>query len=351
MRFYDALQLDPEAIKAKMADCDKKGKRRWTLVMLVRVLLLVGFATAFVSALTALFGAENSCMAVVILCILLSVRFVDFRYDVRHSLASLGIVFALLLFSPLVMQVVPPLLGFAINFLSILLICILTCEQPKMGYGGLFLFGYVFLSGNIVTGTAFLSRAMLTLTGFVICGVIFYVKHRHKNKNVPVAGVFQKFSLHRAKSRWQLQVALGVSALFLLNAFLQFDRFIWAGFACASLLTSYPVNIKERLPGRIVGVILGSLAFGAVYLLLPADLHFILGPLSGICLGFCASYRFKTFFNCFGGLSLAVAIYGVGGSVVLRICNNLVGILFGTLFFFAFNKIFEHFARKEKVLA
>ena len=107
MRFYDALQLGPEAIKAKMADCDKKGKRRWTLVMLVRVLLLVGFATAFVSALTALFGAENSCMAVVILCILLSVRFVDFRYDVRHSLAILGIVFALLLFSPLVMQVVP----------------------------------------------------------------------------------------------------------------------------------------------------------------------------------------------------------------------------------------------------
>lgn len=340
MKFYDALQLGPEELKAQIARSEPPQKRWWRTALIVRGILIVLFAILFISSLTAIFGSENSSMAVVIFCILLSIRFVDFGYQIGHSLISLAVIFALLLFSPWLMQQVSPFIGFVINFLSLMVIVVLSCEDPRMGNGGLYLFGYVFLTGSLVSQDVLLQRALLTLIGYLICAGILYQKHRSKHSDVPVSAVLEKFDLRTPKSQWQLQLALGVSILFLLNALLHLDRFMWAGFACSSLLSTYPVKIRERFPARIGGVVLGSLAFGALYALLPADLLFLLGPVSGLCLGLCATYRYKALFNCFGALSLAVTVYGLHGSILLRVCNNILGMVFGSVFFWFFQKLF-----------
>ena len=95
MRFYDMLQLDPAVIKNNISEAEsKKEKRRWVASLLVRDVLIVSFAVIFISAMTVIFGEENSSMAVVIFCILLSIRFIDFGYNVRHSLFSLAVLFA-----------------------------------------------------------------------------------------------------------------------------------------------------------------------------------------------------------------------------------------------------------------
>lgn len=87
---------------------------------------------------------------------------------------------------------------------------------------------------------------------------------------------------------------------------------MWMGFACASLLSAYPYsgNTFVRFRQRIEGAVAGSCAFFVLYLVTPESFHSLMGPLGGLCLGFCTDYRYKTAMNCFGALMLATGIYG-----------------------------------------
>lgn len=56
-----------------------------------------------------------------------------------------------------------------------------------------------------------------------------------------------------------------------------------------------------------------------------------MGPLGGLCLGFCTDYRYKTAMNCFGALMLGAGIYGIQGAVILRIVDTVLGVAFAFL--------------------
>ena len=64
-----------------------------------------------------------------------------------------------------------------------------------------------------------------------------------------------------------------------------------------------------------------------------------MGPLGGLCLGFCTDYRYKTAMNCFGALSLGTGLYGLTGAVLLRITDTLLGVLFGLVFAAVFHRL------------
>ena len=106
---------------------------------------------------------------------------------------------------------------------------------------------------------------------------------------------------------------------------------MWMGFACASLLSEYPYSSSTttRFWQRIIGAIAGSGVFYLLYLILPTSLHPLMGPLGGLCLGFCVDYRYKTAMNCFGALMLAAGIYGIQGAVILRIADTILGAILG----------------------
>lgn len=237
MRFYDALQLDPAVLKDRIKKAPDGRERLWFMTaLLVRDVLLVAFAIVFILLLTSVFGQENSSMAVIIFCILLSIRFVSFGYKAKHSVINLAAVFGILTVSPVYAQHLGPLAGFAVHFISLSLILVITCEYPEMGNGGLYLFGYIFLAGNPVEGSALAGRAMMALVGFGLCGAILFFRHRKKHKNVSFLHVVGRMSIYDPKCQWQLRLALGLSLLFLLNRALNLNRFMWAGFACSSLL-------------------------------------------------------------------------------------------------------------------
>ncbi|MDH2476000.1 FUSC family protein [Clostridium perfringens] len=348
MKFYDALQLDPGTLKKYISEVSsKKEKRYYIKALIIRDILLVTFAIIFISILTNLFGSENSSMAVVIFCVLLSIRFVDFGYKIKDSIIALAIVFFILLVAPVIIQRVNPILGLLINFISLFIILLLTCEKPKMGNGGLFVFGYVFLSGNLVTSEIFFKRMEMTISGFIICAIVMYFKHNNKHKERKFIHILNEFNIDNEKYQWQLQIALAISLLFFIGSFFDFDRFIWIGFACSSLLSSYPINIHDRLINRAIGATIGSLLFGIVYYITPSSMTFLFGPISGLCIGLCTSYFYKTIFNCFGALMMASSIYGVHDSIILRIENNLIGLLFGYIFFHIFQMLFVKFYLKR----
>ena len=119
------------------------------------------------------------------------------------------------------------------------------------------------------------------------------------------------------------------------------ERFMWMGFACASLLSEYPYSGSTlvRFRHRIVGAVAGSFAFFLIYLATPEAFHPLMGPLGGICLGFCTDYRYKTAMNCFGALMLGAGIYGLQGAVALRIMDTFLGVTFGLVFAAVFHRL------------
>ena len=289
MRFYDMLQLDPAVLKQKINDAETiQERRRIQFSLVLRSFLIVAFAIAFIAPLSAIFGSANTPMAVVIFCAMLGIRFVDFGYCISDSLRNLAIIFLLMFAAPVMASHLNPLLGLFVDCGAFFTILLMSCEKPELGNGGIYSFAYVFLSGNPVEGDLLFSRFLLTLLGFLLCGSILFVKHRHKNADVRFVHVASKFDWLREESKWQLRMAIGASCMLCVGRFIGLERFMWAGFACASLLCSYPttVDVKERLRDRILGVVTGSVLFAVIYSLIPVSLHTVLGPIGGFCLGF-----------------------------------------------------------------
>lgn len=340
MKFYDVLQLDPQVNKSLIRKSSSHNERlKLKLGMFLRSLLIVLFAVVFIASLSNIFGNENSPMAVAIFCILLGVRFVDFGYRIKDALLNLSVVFLILLISPVLAYKAFPLLGWIIHFVSFFSILFITCDKPEMGNGGLFSFAYIYLSGNPVFGTVLFKRFLLTIVGLVICGTIFYVKHKEKYNEVQFQTKIKEFSLYEHKFQWMIRMSLGVSLILTLGTFLQIERFMWAGFACGSLLSDHSENppIKKRFIHRLIGALAGSVLFYIIYSIIPEELHFIIGPLGGFCLGFCTDYKYKTAMNCLGALMLASGIYGVNTSILLRIGDTLIGIIFALVFYYIYD--------------
>lgn len=341
MKFYDILQMDAQANKNIMSGIESQSEKlKFKIGLFLRSILIVVFAIIFISALSVAFGSDNSPMAVVIFCILLSVRFVDFGYYIKDELIALCIVFWILLISPVISYAVFPLLGFFINAISLYIILFLTCDKPEMGNGGLFGFAYIYLSGNTVYGEMLVQRFYLTFTGVVICGLIFYSKHKDKNKELRFMEKIKQIKLTDFKYQWMLKLSVGISLVLLFGIALNIERFIWIGFASASLLSIYSPNpeLKQRFIQRFTGAIVGVIAFFLIYNIIPIELHIIIGPLGGFCLGFCIDYKHKTAMNCLGALLVASEIYGLEYSMFLRISNTVIGLVLALIFLYLYER-------------
>lgn len=341
MTFYQALQMDPAVLKRNIAQCQTaQEKRFYWAAMGLRSMLIVAFAVLFISTLSHFFGQENTPFAVALFCFLLGIRFVNFEYCIKDSLITFAAALSILVVVPSIVAVIPPFAALLLHFVSFFLLLYITSQRPELGNGGLYSFAYVYLSGNPVYGAVLEQRAMMALVGYLICGVILYRKHRYAHTQIRFYDVIRKFDLRNMVHLWQLRMAIGVSLILTAGQFFGVERFMWMGFACASLLSEYPYceNVSVRFWQRIIGVFAGSGMFYVIFRILPVSLHPVLGVLGGFCLGFCTDYRYKTAFNCMGALMLATGIYGVQDAVVLRIVDTILGVVFGMLIAFVFHK-------------
>lgn len=342
MRFYDLLQLDPVILKAKIsASENKQEKAYYWMVMAVRSALIVAFAVVFISLLSGFFGSDNTPLAVALFCMLLSIRFVNFQYRIKDSLFALAGVLIILLLAPTAAALLPWFLLIPLHFAAFFALLYLTAQQPEMGNGGLYSFAYIYLTGNPVFGEALFRRSLLALFGFLLCGTILFFKHRSKHQDILFRDVLHRFDLSQPIYLWQIRLALGISLILTIGKTFSVERFMWMGFACASLLSEYPYSPKTslRFRQRILGAIAGSGAFVILFLLTPEAFHPLMGPLGGFCLGFCTEYPYKTAMNCFGALMLATGIYGLQGAAMLRVADTVLGVTFGFLFAFLFHKL------------
>lgn len=344
MSFYQSLQLDPFILKQRIKDsCSKKEKYFFSSALLVRDILLILFALFFIQGNMAIFGNENSGYGVVLFCMLLSLRFVDFGYQASQAVIGMGIVFFLLFSAPLINGLGSPILKLLLNFASLCMIFFLTSSKPKFGNAGLYSFSYLFLVGSAQTmdSQVIKSRGWLLFFNYCFFGLLYYLKHRQKHQTFSFKQMVLTDGVLGKRNLWLINYALGVSLLLFIGDFLPFQRFMWIGFAFSSILGSFGiVGIRQRCKDRLIGAIAGSLCF---LLLAQLPLPFGLssfGIFGGLALGICSSYRYKTVFNCFGALSIAVALFGLKEAVLIRMIDSLLGVVFAAGYIFITKKIF-----------
>lgn len=341
-RFYDALQLDPSILKRRIAACEtKREKTFYRAAMAARSALIVAFAILFISLLSALFGADNTPMAVALFCMLLGIRFVNFDYCIGDSLAGLAAALAILTLAPCAAAALAPVFVAPLHFAAFFALLFLTSQRPEMGNGGIYSFAYIYLTGNPVAGEALARRGLMALTGWFVCGAILLAKHRKHHADTRFHHLVRRFRLSRPECLWQLRMALGVSLVLAAGQVFGVERFMWMGFACGSLLSEYPLpgGAAVRFRQRIAGAAAGCAAFALLYLALPAGLRPLLGPLGGFCMGFCTDYRWKTAMNCFGALMIGAGLYGLQGAVALRLADTVLGAAFGLAFAALFRRL------------
>lgn len=347
MKFYDAIQLDPAVLKKMIRGSeDPKQKRKLWIAMATRAVLLVAFAVVMISPVSKVFGEENSAMGVALFCIMMGIRFVDFGYCITDSLINLAVTFALLLLAPCAAAMVNPVFAVLIHVSAFFIILFMTSDRPEMGNAGLYTFAYIYLSGNPVSGAALWNRTLVTLVGYALCATILVCKHRKKNQGVRFWAMVKNFSLSHSQTRWHLQLAMGVGTLLGLSSLFPLKRMMWAAFACGSVLGCFDATkdvIKERFIYRLIGTVIGSAAFVLAYWIIPVQFHMVLGMLGGLCLGFCADYRAKTACNCLGALFIASGLFGLQESVMLRVANNFVGVVFGAVFWILYQKVMHSY--------
>ncbi len=341
MNFYQLLQLSNGKIKEKIRDSKTtKDKYYYRFVLFSRSVLVVIFCVLFVSVMDMLFGDENSGMAVILVVMVLLLRHIHFSYCIGDSLVGLAIILLILTFFPSLSWMVPVWAAIFVHFVGLMVIILLTTQKPEMGNGGFFAFAYAYLVGNAegIEGALLLNRFWMAVVGFVICGLILIVDHRHKDREIHFGHYLRTFSLSNMKSLWQLRLAIGVSILLTLGLIFDVPRFMWMSFACSTILAKYPVaDEHKRFLERIEGVLLGCILYYILCQFLPAAYYTWIGLIGGVVLGYCVKYRNKATVICFMALYIAEPIYGVGTASVLRVADNVMGAVFALLFADFFN--------------
>lgn len=355
MTFYQLLQLGPQQIKQQILSAHTPRRRNYLrFILMFRSFLIVCFALFFVIGATLLFGKGNSSVAVGFFCLLMQARFVNYGYNSVASIFNLFIISVIVAFDSLLAPKTNPFFGWLINFGCLLFILVVTCDNPKLGNVAVYVDTYLFSTFLPPQNpTEVKLRFIEVFLGFIICSFIFLRHHLNENKDVKFRNVIKKFSLKRKVTLWQLRLAIGISFVLFIGQFLKLPRYFWLGISALSILALYePHNKKIRYDGintrvleRIMGIVIGSLLFGVVYAIFPASFDMFIGPLGGLFVGFSATYRWSTVFNCLGALMMAASLYGVKASIFLRIFDNILGCVL-TVIFMIFIKRVASFSKR-----
>lgn len=350
--FYQLLQMDARGLWAAIhAAPASRDKARLGFAMALRSILLVAFAILFIGVLTQLFGQNNTGLVVAGFCILLGIKHVPYGFHAADSVIALGLVIGAMILSGTITLVGNSLLSLITNFILVTLILVFVANDPPMGNAGLYIFGYLFVSQTPVTGADLTSRCILGLIIWIMCSAVLVHKHHSKFSDIRLRDLIENFSLKNPTSIWQLRLAVGVACVLLIGDLLGIPRGVWLGYACMSVLLPYGEekgSSLKRAGLRLSGVVIGSTLFYLFSWFVPTEYRFLFGPLAGICIGFSNKYIVDSALNCFGALLLAESVYGMGGSAILRIWDNLLGVVFAVIFTALFSYLADRTLTKTK---
>ncbi|MFR4287487.1 MAG: phosphopyruvate hydratase [Enterococcus italicus] len=136
MTLYQKMQLSPAVLRQHIRECFAQEKKQYVTALVLRSVLLLLFAIAYISIFTSLFGQKNSYVGVGSLCMLLSIRFVNYGYHIIDSLVALFFISSLYLINSFFLAGLPVILYFVVQLASLSFILLMTTTHPEYGNGG-----------------------------------------------------------------------------------------------------------------------------------------------------------------------------------------------------------------------
>lgn len=338
MTIYGALQLGAAGSKCLIKESQsRREKIKWSTVYAIKVILTLLFCMLVVTTFSIFFGENNSITGVSILLILLLVRQADFGVNMRSSVLVMFLVFCILGTGPKLANLLPPWGAFFLHAFCILLITILSCHNIIMCNHFTFLLSYLLLYGYDVSGRDYINRLAALGVGFVVCSLIFCVKHRNHFFKRSFLHLFDEFDVHSTRTQWQLRISFSIASAMLVASLFHLPRVMWVGIACMSIMTPLVKDCAFRAMRRVPFNMVGCLLFLLLYNILPASLQDYLGILGGIGVSFSVSYSSQNMFNTLGALSVAASIFGLYPAILLRITANVLA----TVYCMGFNIVWE----------
>lgn len=339
MSFYEVMQLGTCNLKPLIkATEDDKLKKKYIIALIVKNFLCLLFCMIIVTFFNNVFGVDNSIVGVVTVIALMTFRFANLDFKTGQSAIAILGIFAIFIISPYVATIVHPVVGSIINFISMMAIVVLSCHNVVLSNQSTFILSYLLLYGyevNDVNG--YVNRVFALILGGIIVAGIFYYKHRKVNFENNFSDIIKDIDFSTPRTKWQLKLVLGITIAILMGELLNLPRVIWIGFACMSVLQPEKEKVEYRVKKRYPFVIIGCLIFAVIYLVLPQEYKGYAGILGGLMVGFSGTYAWQTSFNCFGALTAAVPVFGLGWAIVIRIGYNIIGVIYSKVY----NKIFD----------
>lgn len=332
--FYQLLQLGPHQMKAKIKAQPKGQRKKYIFNMIVRNLLIVIFAIVFVGGASAIFGKNNTSVAVAFFCILLQSRYVNYGYRIKDSLINLAVMSAIFAIDSQIAPKLPIILSLIANLIFFSIIILMTCDNPLLGNVAVYVDSYLFTTFMGPENFHELKlRFIEVIIGFLICAYSLYKNNKNKDKTTTFIDKLKTFDIYSDKTQWQIKVIVGLSLVLCVSQLLHIDRYFWVAIAGLSVFAPFgKFSMIKRVIARIFGVIVGSFLFLLLSSVVPSSFVSLIGPLGGFLIGFSTTYHWNSAFNCFGALSLATSIYGLRFSLILRITNNLIGCVISFIF-------------------
>lgn len=344
MTFYEAMQLGANRLKPLIQETtDEKLKRKYTIAFVVKNFLCLLFCMVIVTTFSVVFGTENSIVGVVTVIALMTFRFSHLDFKVGQSTFALLGIFGIFIISPYIVTIVNPILGLIINFISIMTIVILSCHNVMMANQSTLVLSYLLLYGYRVSNVDnYVNRIFALILGGIIVSTIFYFKHRKMSFKNSFSEIIRDIDFTTERSKWQLKLSLGISTAILIGELLHIPRVMWIGFSCMSVLQPSKEKMEFRVKTRPIYMILGCIIFGVIYFVLPEQFRGYMGMIGGFMVGFSATYQWQTSFNCFGALTAAVPMFGIGWAIIIRIVDNFLGAIYSKIFDKIFDKVHEN---------
>ncbi|MGK4178796.1 FUSC family protein [Lapidilactobacillus dextrinicus] len=352
MTIYQQMQYNPTQLRQMIRQATGQAKHRLVVALVLRSFLILLFAIIYISLFSSLFGQSNSYVGVGSFCILLSLKFINYGYHIIDSVLALLTIFSIFLLNSFILTILPIWLYFVVNFSSLFVILLLTTTYPEFGNGGVYAFSYILITSNSMTTSGELTNRTLAIgLAAIFCMSVLIHKHHQANQSIRFHHILKNYSLKQRTYRWQLRLAIGITIALTLGQIMRVPRVMWMGYACMSILLPQEHQVVNRGLIRILGVVLGSTIFIICLHFLPSKLIFLLGPIAGLGLGLTGSYFWASVLNCFGALSAAYLLLGVAPAGILRISNNLIGLICGLVIALLFQLIHHYYQNNSKTEA
>lgn len=351
MTFYKTMQLGANVMKPMIKDTkDKKLKQKYITALILKNILCLIFCMIFVTIFTKLFGNENSIVGVVTILGVLTFRSSNLDFDVKQSSFTLFGVFCIFIIGPNISNLVGPIARSVINFIFIMMILILTCHNVVLSNQSILVLSYLLLCGYEVSDmNVLINRVIGLATGGIIVAIIFYIKQRKVKFEHKLSDIIKDVDLSNDRTKWQLKLAFGICTSMLIGELMNLPRTMWIGIALMSIIQPNKEVVEFRFKNRIIFTFLGCLLYFIVYSSMPVEFRSLMGMIGGIMVGFSATYQWQVVFNAFGGLTSAIPILGLGGSLITRIINASFGSIYGRFYNEIFDIIHEKITLRNKI--